>query len=173
MHWLRYLRAPVAFLALSLFPSVLTARTTRDAVDDWYRCIHKPAWNPPPWLFGPVWTALYVLIAIAGTLLWRRRDDRGARLALTLWGVQMALNHAWSPIFFGWRRLGLAAVEVSTLWASILATVAAARRVSVVAAAMLLPYLAWVTFAAALNLRVWALNRGGSSDASDAARRAT
>lgn len=159
MKRIRTLRAPAAFLALALLPNVVTARVTKDAVEGWYRHLRKPRWNPPSWLFGPVWTALYVLIAIAGALLWRRRDERGASGALALWGVQTALNHAWSPLFFGWRRLGLAALEVSALWASIVATILSARRVSSKAALLLVPYLAWVTFAAALNVRIWALNR--------------
>ena len=106
-----------------------------------------------------MWTVLYVLIGIAGAMLWRGREARGARVAIALWGLQMALNHAWSPIFFGWRRLGLAAVQVLALWTAIVASIAAARRVSSRAALLLTPYLAWATVAAALNVRIWALNR--------------
>lgn len=159
MNRLRALRAPTVFFALALLPNVVTARVTKDATTSWYGDLRKPRWNPPSWLFGPVWTVLYILIAVAGTLLWRRRDDRGARAAIALWGLQMTLNHAWTPLFFGWRRLGLAAVEVVALWAAIVGTIAAARRVSSRAALLLVPYLAWVTFAAALNVRIWALNR--------------
>lgn len=164
-HRMRALRAPAAFIAISLLPGLASAGVTRQATEGWYRRICKPRWNPPPWLFGPVWTVLYLLIAAAGHLLWRRRTERGAKAALALWGAQMTLNHAWSPIFFGRRRIGLAAFEVTAMWAAIVACIAASRRVSRLASMLLLPYLAWVSFAAALNIRVWALNRGAEADA--------
>jgi translocator protein len=124
---------------------------------DYYARLDKPAWSPPPWLFGPVWTVLYALIGVAAWLV-HRRGGPGTRRALGLWGVQLALNAAWTPIFFGLRNPGAALVEIVVMWVAILATVVAffARRTAV--GALLLPYLAWVSFATVLNFEIWRRN---------------
>ncbi|MFN0069451.1 MAG: TspO/MBR family protein [Limisphaerales bacterium] len=125
---------------------------------DWYAALRKPAWNPPNWLFGPVWTALYTMMGVAAWLVWRRGGWGVQAVPLGLFLVQLALNAAWSGLFFGLRRPGLAFGEMIMLWAAILATAAAFRPVSATACWLLVPYLAWVSFAAALNFTLWRLN---------------
>ena len=125
----------------------------------WYAALAKPEWNPPNWLFGPVWTVLYVMIAVAGWLAWRQGGGwRGALLPLTLWLVQLVLNAAWSWLFFGQRRMDLAFAEIVVLWLLILACVVLFWRIKPLAGAVMLPYLAWVGFAAFLNYTIWRLN---------------
>ncbi|HEY8485087.1 MAG TPA: TspO/MBR family protein, partial [Longimicrobiales bacterium] len=126
--------------------------------NEWYRALDKPSWTPPAWVFGPVWTVLYGTMAVAAWLVWKDRGLAGARPALLLFAVQLALNIAWSWLFFGLHRPGLALVDILALWAAILATLLAFWRVRGLAGALLLPYLGWVTFAAALNYRIWRLN---------------
>ena len=125
---------------------------------EWYATLRKPSWNPPPWIFGPVWTALYLMMATAAWLVWRRGGWAGQRRALTLYLVQLALNAAWTPLFFGLKMPGLAFAEILLLLAAIVATALAFRRVSKGAAALLVPYMAWVSFAAFLNYTLWSLN---------------
>ena len=124
---------------------------------DYYARLDKPAFAPPPWLFGPVWTVLYAMIGVAAWLV-ARRGEPGARKALGIWGVQLALNAAWTPIFFGLRAPGLALAEIVVMWAAIAATTVAffARRTA--AGALLVPYLAWVSFATLLNFEIWRRN---------------
>ena len=121
----------------------------------WYAALVKPAWNPPAWIFGPAWTVLYTLMAVAAWLVWKRN---GWRLPLMLYCLQLALNAAWTPIFFGAHELGWALIEIIALWIAILLTLLSFRRVSTPAAWLLAPYLAWVTFATALNFALWRLN---------------
>lgn len=125
--------------------------------DDWYAALAKPPWNPPGWIFGPVWTALYLMMATAAWLVWKRE---GWGKPLWLYLAQLALNAAWTPIFFGAHQLGWAFVEISVMWLAILFTLLAFRRVHKTAALLLLPYLAWVTFAAFLNFTLWRMNPG-------------
>jgi translocator protein len=116
----------------------------------------QPSWAPPPWLFGPVWTVLYAMIAVSGWLVWRRV---GLVLpALGLYAAQLVLNMLWTPLFFGAGQLGLAFAEILLLWVTIAATIVTFAKISRLAALLLVPYLAWVTFAAALNLALWQLN---------------
>lgn len=125
---------------------------------EYYRGLRKPDWAPPSWVFGPVWTALYALMGVAAWLV-DRRGGRGEGMALRLWGGQLVLNAAWTPLFFGLRARGLALVEIVVMWLAIVATTAAffTRRAS--AGALMLPYLAWVTFATALSWEIWRRNR--------------
>ena len=119
----------------------------------WYASLTKPAWTPPDWLFAPVWTALYVAIAVAGWRLWRRTAGRFTP-ALALWGAQLVLNAAWSFVFFGLRRPGWALLDIALLLACIAAFVWSARKASPVSAALFVPYLLWVAFATALNFEI-------------------
>lgn len=121
----------------------------------WYDSLAKPGFSPPPWVFGPAWTVLYVLIAVAGWRSWER--DRGGR-AMKLWGLQMALNYLWTPVYFGAHQIGAALVVILALLAAILAFIAATWRSDRISAGLFLPYAAWVTFATALNASIWALN---------------
>ena len=123
-----------------------------------YASLKKPSWNPPGWVFGPVWTALYTLMAVAAWLVWQRGGFAAQRRPLTLFLVQLALNAAWTPLFFGLHRPGVAFVDIVLLGLAIVATLFAFRPVSRVAAWLLAPYLAWVSFAAVLNFTLWRLN---------------
>lgn len=122
----------------------------------WYAQMRKPSWTPPNWAFGPVWTVLYIMIAIAGWLVWR---EAGPGPAIFLWAAQLMLNALWSFLFFGRRRMDLAFVDVVLLWLSVAGFAVAAIPVSTTASLLFLPYLVWVTIAGALNLSVWRLNQ--------------
>mgnify|MGYP000953551091 CR=1 FL=1 len=125
---------------------------------EWYAKLNKPSWNPPAWVFGPVWTALYLMMAVAAWIVWRQGGWAKQRRPLRIFLVQLALNALWTPLFFGLQRPGLAFAEIVLLWLAIGATLAAFRPVSRTAAWLLVPYLAWVTFAAVLNFTLWRLN---------------
>jgi translocator protein len=126
---------------------------------DWYKQLDKPRWRPPDWLFAPVWTVLYVLIALSGWLVWREAGFAGAPLPLAVYALQLLLNAAWTPIFFGLHRAGLALMEIVILLGSIVATMVLFYPESAAAAWLLVPYLVWVSFAAALNFAIWRRNR--------------
>jgi tryptophan-rich sensory protein len=125
---------------------------------DWYASLQKPSWNPPSWIFGPVWTLLYLMMAVAAWHVWCRGGWCAQRHALTLYCVQLALNAAWTPIFFGLHRPGLAFAEILLLLAAIVATTIAFARVSRTAGWLFVPYLAWASFASCLNFALWRLN---------------
>lgn len=124
----------------------------------WYKSLNKPSWQPPDWLFAPVWFVLYGMIAAAGWMVWETAGWNGAMLAMTLYAVQLVLNALWSAIFFGMRRMDLALIEVAALWLSIAATIAAFWPIDTTAAYLMMPYLAWVSFAAFLNFTMVRLN---------------
>lgn len=128
--------------------------------DAWYRALRRPEFAPPDAVFGPVWTLLYAAMAIAAWLVWRWRREKRVRGALLLYGMQLILNAAWSPLFFGAHWIGAALVDIVVLWAALLATLVLFWRVSRVAGGLLAPYLAWVSFAAVLNFEFWRLNQG-------------
>lgn len=123
-----------------------------------YQSLSRPDWAPPPWLFGPVWTVLYLMIGVAAWLVWRERGLTGARTALSLFVIQLVANALWTWIFFAWRRGALAFAEIVVLWILIVATMMAFWRIRRIAGALLIPYLAWVTFASALTYCIWKLN---------------
>ena len=128
-------------------------------LSDWYAALNKPWFNPPNWVFAPVWTTLYVLMGVAVFLVWRKGwEHRSVRIGLVLFAVQLALNALWTPLFFGCHWIGAALIDIVLLWPAILATIAAFHRVSLLAAVCLYPYLVWVSFAAVLNFRLWQLN---------------
>jgi len=122
---------------------------------EWYAGLRKPSWNPPGWVFGPVWTVLYAAMAVAAWRVWKAGDSRPA---LALYAVQLALNAAWSWLFFGLHRPGLAFVDIVALWAAILATTLAFFPKDRAAGWLMVPYLAWVSFAAVLNFTLWRMN---------------
>ncbi len=154
----RLLLGLVGWVVLCLGVAALSGWATVEGVRAWYPTIAKPSWTPPSWLFGPVWTVLYAAMGVAAWRVWRIGGFRPARGALGLFVAQLAVNGLWSPIFFAWHRLGLATLDIGLLWLLILATIAAFRRHDRVAALLLLPYLAWVSFASALTLAIWRLN---------------
>ncbi|MEO6080998.1 MAG: TspO/MBR family protein [Steroidobacteraceae bacterium] len=125
-----------------------------------YGQLTRPDWAPPGWLFGPVWSALFALMGLAAWLVWRQHGFKAGRAALVLFVIQLAANALWSWLFFAWHQGGLAFAEVLVLWALIVATSVSFWRHSALAGAMMLPYLAWVTFASALTYSTWQLNPG-------------
>jgi len=127
---------------------------------EWYASLKKPSWNPPNWIFGPVWTALYAMMAVAAWLVWRRGGFAAQALPLAAFLVQLVLNALWSWLFFGLKNPGLAFAEIVALWVAIATTLLLFRRPSATAAWLLAPYLAWVTFASLLNFTLWRLNAG-------------
>jgi translocator protein len=126
---------------------------------EWYAGLRKPSWNPPSWIFGPVWTVLYATMAVAAWLVWKRGGFAGQRVALSLFLMQLLLNAMWSPLFFGLRNPGLAFVDIVLLWLAVLAAVVAFWKTRPLTGALLVPYLAWVMFASVLNFAIWRLNR--------------
>lgn len=147
----------LGWLAVTFAAAALGGFASANA-GDFYQQLARPAWAPPAWLFAPAWTLLYILMGVAAWLVWRERGVRRVRTALLLFLVQLAVNAAWTWLFFVWRLGALALADVLLLWALILCTVVAFWRVRPVAGALLLPYLAWVTFAAALTYAVWQRN---------------
>ncbi|MDI1314566.1 TspO/MBR family protein [Prosthecobacter sp.] len=121
----------------------------------WYEALQKPTWNPPAWVFGPAWTLLYTLMAVAAWLVWKRV---GFGKPLTLYFMQLVLNAAWTPIFFGAHQLGAALIVIVAMWVAILLTLLSFRRVNATAGWLFVPYLAWVSFATCLNFTLWRLN---------------
>jgi len=147
----------ILFLALVLGGGSVIGIVT--APGAWYAALEKPSFNPPNWIFGPVWSALYVMIAIAGWRLRNRaRPQAGASAAMKLWWTQLALNFLWSPVFFAAHRIDLAFGVILLLLAAILAFIAAAWNRDRIAALLFLPYAAWVGFATLLNAALWRLN---------------
>ena len=132
---------------------------TAPQIETWYSTLDKPGFTPPSWVFGPVWTVLYALQGLAAWLVWKAGlDRRWVRIALALFTIQFVLNLAWSPAFFDLESPILGLVVIVPLWVAIVATIAAAARVEYRAAVLLVPYLAWVSFATALNYAIWMLN---------------
>ena len=146
------------FLGASATVASLGGLATADAVGTWYEALAKPAWTPPAAVFGPVWTVLYTGMAVAAWRVWDRHGWAGARGALTAYGVQLAVNCAWSPIFFGAHQIGAGLAVIFALDAAVLATILAFRRLDRAAAAILVPYLAWCLYATTLNAGILALN---------------
>ena len=143
---------PVAVGAISGF-------FTATGVESWYQTINKPSWNPPGWIFGPVWTTLYVMMGIAFFLVWKSdSSDILKKTAITLFTIQLVLNFFWSFIFFDQHQIGWALVEIIAMWIFILLTIFAFGNVSKLAAWLLVPYISWVSFATILNYTIWKLN---------------
>jgi translocator protein len=131
---------------------------TFSSVDTWYLTLNTPSWNPPSWVFGPVWTTLYTLIGISAYIIWRNKDKIKKKLALQVYGLHLAFNALWTIIFFGLKNPGLAFIEILILLGMIITTIVLFGRIDKRASYLLLPYLAWVTFAAYLNFTIWQLN---------------
>ncbi len=124
----------------------------------WYASLVKPPWTPPDQVIGPVWTALYLMMGIAVWIIWGERYHRGRNLALVAFAVQLSLNGLWAPLFFGTQNIGLGLVVIAALWLSLAWTVREFAAVRIAAACLMLPYFAWVSFTAALNLALWRNN---------------
>jgi tryptophan-rich sensory protein len=148
----------VVFFAICLGAGGLGSFFTANSVRDWYPMLRKPPGTPPSWVFGPVWTTLYVLMAISAWLVWREYGW-GARAALLIFFAQLALNVAWSGIFFGSRLAGVAFAEIVILWLAIVFNIVLFYWLVQTSALLLIPYILWVTYAAYLNFGIWWLNR--------------
>ncbi|MEM7010519.1 MAG: TspO/MBR family protein [Verrucomicrobiota bacterium] len=134
---------------------------TSQSIAGWYANLEKPPGNPPNWVFGPVWTALYAMIGVSFALNWHLGfEDKDGKRARLLFFVQMALNIAWTPMFFGLHQMLVALVIIVLLWATILATIIAFSKRSKLAAWLMVPYIIWVSYATYLNAAYWFLNRG-------------
>jgi benzodiazapine receptor len=146
------------FVALCLLVSALGGAVTATSVDAWYQTIEKPPFNPPDWLFAPVWISLFIMMAVAGWRIWRRAGLGEEKLAFTLFAMQLVLNLAWSVLFFGLQQIGLALVEICLLLITIVATAIVFWRVDRVAGMLFVPYVLWVGFATLLNASLFLLN---------------
>jgi benzodiazapine receptor len=144
------------FLGICLGVGAIGGLITGSSVKTWFPTIRKPSWNPPSWLFGPVWTALYTFMALAGWLIWR--DGKFIGLPGVLFCIQLTLNFGWSWLFFGLKRPDLALLEIIALWALILATMLTFLSLTTAAGLLFLLYLLWVSFATVLNFAIWRLN---------------
>ncbi len=152
-HW----PALVGFVGLTLLVGAVDGALTAPAIRTWYLSLTRPPGTPPNWLFGPVWTVLYVMIAVAAWMVWRHPDHRRA---LLLWGWQLLLNALWTPIFFSLHLIGPALIEVLVLLLLGCITAAAFLRISRVASLLMVPYLLWTCYATYLNAGFWWLNPG-------------
>ena len=160
-------RRSIAKLSVGLIVSILFCfaagaiggMATASSVDDWYSEVIKPPWNPPNWIFGPVWSILYLMMGVSAWLIWKESQFKKANLELGWFAFHLVLNVLWSVIFFGLQSPGWAAIEIVLLWISIAVSILLFFRRSKLAAIMLVPYLAWVTFAMFLNYSIWYLNR--------------
>jgi tryptophan-rich sensory protein len=155
IHWTQ--------LVLSIFAcelaGIIGSAFTFPEITTWYAGLTKPWFNPPNWVFGPVWTLLYALMGIALYIVWTKKaEKKGNDMAYTAFGAQLALNTIWSIVFFGMHQLFGALIVIGLMWITILATIVLFRRIDSNAALLLAPYLLWVSFASALNFAVWQLN---------------
>ena len=155
---MRQLAWLIGLLVICFATAGIGGAATATSVDTWYQSLAKPDWSPPDWIFGPVWTALYFMMALAAWLVWRQAGWPAAKRPLGWFGVQLALNAGWSVIFFGLQRPGAAFAEILLLWLAIAATTAAFWNRSPAAAGLMFPYLLWTTFAAVLNAAIWRMN---------------
>ena len=128
------------------------------SASEFYLQLTRPNWAPPGWLFGPVWTTLYAMMGLSAWLVWRQKGFAGAKSALSLFVMQLAVNALWSWLFFVWRLGGIAFADILLLWSLLCLTILLFWRINKLAAILLIPYLAWVSFALALNYSVWQLN---------------
>jgi len=150
----------IVCLAVTFSAAFIGSMFTRDAVTNWYPTLNKPSFTPPNWLFGPVWTILYLLMAISAVIVWQKGlANPAVRIALILYLLQLILNALWSVIFFGLKLPMVAFVEILLLWTAIVFTILAFARVSISATLLLLPYILWTSYAAVLNFAIWLLNR--------------
>lgn len=156
IHWIKL----IVSIAVTNLAGLIGSLFTMDSVRTWYTTLQKPGFNPPNWVFGPVWTTLYVLMGISLYLVWSKGvETAGVKTALTLYGAQLLLNVLWSLIFFRMQQPFLALIEIIVLWAMILLTICAFYQISRPAAYLMIPYIIWVSFAAVLNFSIYWLNR--------------
>jgi len=149
----------IIWIAICFAAAAIGLLMTTPALSDWYAKLHKPAWTPPNGVFGPVWTLLYASMGFAAWMVWLQRASRNVTPALSIFAIQLILNVAWSGLFFGLNSPGAALLVIVALWCAIAATILSFRRAVAFAGWILVPYLAWVSFAMALNFEIWRLNK--------------
>ena len=152
--------ALASFVGLVGGAAMLGRVATRRSVGVWYRTLRKPPYQPPSWIFGPVWTTLYGLMAASAYRVWKQQPSRSRSVALALWGTQLAMNAAWTPLFFGARKKRAALVDLAALVAAVAAYAQVSKKIDKPAAAMMIPYLGWLGFAGLLNEELIRRNRG-------------
>jgi tryptophan-rich sensory protein len=145
-------------LLLCLAAAGVSSRFTTPQIKGWYAALRKPSWTPPNWLFGPVWLMLYLGMAVSAWLIWREQGLSGAAFPLLMFAVQLVLNMAWSGLFFRLHHPGAAFVEIMLLWLAIAVTILMFWPINALAGWLMVPYVLWVTFASALNFRIWRMN---------------
>lgn len=143
------------FLLLCLVVEFTAGMFTQSSVHSWYPTLIKPSWTPPPWLFGPVWTILYILMGISVWRIWLSKAKENKTLPYSLWGIQLFLNFIWSFLFFELHSPFYAMIDIGFLWLAVLATIISFHRIDQIAAYLLIPYLLWISFAASLNIAIW------------------
>ena len=153
------LMALVFWVGLCVLVGLISGLLTRAEISRWYAGLRKPSFNPPNWIFGPVWTALYILMGVAAWMIWQVPTSQLRTYALIWFAIQLGLNFLWSLIFFRWHAIAGALGEISILWLAILATIVLFWEVRPLAGELMLPYLAWVSFASVLNLGILRLNQ--------------
>ena len=146
------------FIILCLAVSAVGGAITATSLDTWYQALEKPPFNPPDWVFAPIWTALYILMGIAAWRVWRLRSFVNSRKALLAFAVQLGLNLAWSFLFFGLQRIDLALVDIFILLIAIIVNSVMFLRIDRLAGLIFVPYIVWVTYATILNTSLWLLN---------------
>ncbi len=132
--------------------------TAGESSGEWFKALNKPSFQPPSWLFGPVWTFLYIMMGIALWKVWNTANSRERNMAITIFFAQLLFNFIWSIIFFSWHSVGLALIDILILWVLILSTIFSFARVSKTSAWLLVPYIVWVSFATILNYTIWKMN---------------
>jgi benzodiazapine receptor len=149
----------IVSILIPLLVGGISGYFTASGVEGWYAAANKPWFNPPNWIFAPVWTALYILMGIALYLVWKSETIRAVKqTAVTLFAVQLTLNFFWSLIFFKIQQPGWAFAEIIAMWVMIIATILWFGKISSTAAWLLVPYICWVSFASVLNYAIWKLN---------------
>jgi tryptophan-rich sensory protein len=149
----------IAFIFLCFIVQIVGSLWTKEALSTWYPTLMKPSWTPPDWVFGPVWSCLYIMIAISGWLIYRAEYSHERNIALMLYGGQLALNFIWSFLFFSLRNPTLGLIDILFLCLFISLTIIKAWPLRPLASLLLIPYLVWVFYAASLNAGIWLLNR--------------
>lgn len=145
-------------IAVCFAVAAIGSALTTPSLGGWYAALNKPSWNPPSWVFGPVWSLLYLTMAVAAWMVWRGRGFSASAIPLALFALQLGLNCVWSGLFFALGRPWLAFADIVLLWCAILATMISFARLSLPASLLLAPYLVWVSFAAALNFTIAKMN---------------
>jgi benzodiazapine receptor len=154
---------PLGLFLLANFAAACSGAFFRPG--QWYEDLKKPSWRPPNWVFAPAWSVLYVMIAIAGWMVWEDAGPGESTLPMTIYFVHLVLNFAWSGIFFGMKRIDLAFFEIIALWGTLIAIIVTFHPINTTAAYLLIPYLFWASFAGVLNFVVWQMNKASLSNA--------